>query len=232
MTDQVDLESPPIPQPSFPLNNVFENLDQSLFIDGSPLLLEYCHELWCECCQHTQVIVHETRDELRSILNHILERLKFLPIKTFLKICFQNSCIEFLAPSLRESTRQRGVVVPQVPEISQVLHDVDLQKQPIRFVTDKDGFVGADKHIHCGAFDITYMACLPNMVVMAPLIEAELINMVATTATIDDRPSREAMALVYLFLLTIKEFPSRFVLDFVYGLCLHHSISSLGDQVK
>ncbi|GJX46357.1 putative reverse transcriptase domain-containing protein [Tanacetum coccineum] len=114
----------------------------------------------------------------------------------------------------------------------QVLHDVDLQKQPIRFVTDRDGFVGANEHIHCGAFDITYMACLPNMVVMAPLIEAELINMVATTATINDRPSREAMALVYLFLLTIKEFPSRFVLDFVYGLCLHHSISSLGDQVK
>ncbi|GJT40089.1 probable 1-deoxy-D-xylulose-5-phosphate synthase 2, chloroplastic [Tanacetum coccineum] len=115
--------------------------------------------------------------------------------------------------------------------IHSVLHDVDLQKQPIRFVMDRDGFVRADEHIHCGAFDITYMACLPNMVVMAPLNEAELINMVATTVTINDRPSREAMALVYLFLLIIKEFPSRFVLDFVYGLCLHHSISSFGDQV-
>ncbi|GKB80450.1 MAK10-like protein [Tanacetum coccineum] len=108
-----------------------------------------------------------------------------------------------------------------------VVHDVDLQKLHIQFVMDRDGFVGADGPTHCGAFDITYMACLPNMVVMDHSNEAELINMVATTAAIDDRPSREAMALVYLFLLTIKEFPTRFVLDSVYGLYLHHSISSL-----
>ncbi|GKA31256.1 probable 1-deoxy-D-xylulose-5-phosphate synthase 2, chloroplastic, partial [Tanacetum coccineum] len=108
-----------------------------------------------------------------------------------------------------------------------VVHDVDLQKLHIQFVMDRDGFIGADGPTHCGAFDITYMACLPNMVVMDHSNEAELINMVATTAAIDDRPSREAMALVYLFLLTIKEFPTRFVLDSEYGLYLHHSISSL-----
>ncbi|PWA46220.1 1-deoxyxylulose 5-phosphate synthase [Artemisia annua] len=51
------------------------------------------------------------------------------------------------------------------------------------------GLVGADGHTHCGAFDTTYMACLPNMVVMAPSDETELINMVSTTAAIDDRPS-------------------------------------------
>nr|GEV07650.1 probable 1-deoxy-D-xylulose-5-phosphate synthase 2, chloroplastic [Tanacetum cinerariifolium] len=89
-----------------------------------------------------------------------------------------------------------------------VVRNVDLQKLPIRFVMDKGRFVRADGPTHCGAFDITYMACLPNTVVMAPSNEAELINMVATTATIDDRPSREAMALMYLFLLMIKEFPS------------------------
>ena len=49
--------------------------------------------------------------------------------------------------------------------------------------------VGADGATHCGAFDITYMACLPNMVVMAPSNEAELIHMIATSAAIDDRPS-------------------------------------------
>nr|XP_043627590.1 probable 1-deoxy-D-xylulose-5-phosphate synthase 2, chloroplastic [Erigeron canadensis] len=71
----------------------------------------------------------------------------------------------------------------------QVVHDVDLQKLPVRFALDRAGLVGADGPTHCGAFDTTFMACLPNMVVMAPSCEAELINMVATAATIDDRPS-------------------------------------------
>ncbi|KDP29794.1 hypothetical protein JCGZ_18729 [Jatropha curcas] len=71
----------------------------------------------------------------------------------------------------------------------QVVHDVDLQKLPVRFALDRAGLVGADGPTHCGAFDITYMACLPNMVVMAPSDEAELVHMVATAAAIDDRPS-------------------------------------------
>lgn len=71
----------------------------------------------------------------------------------------------------------------------QVVHDVDLQKLPVRFAMDRAGLVGADGPTHCGAFDITYMACLPNMVVMAPADEAELMHMVATAALIDDRPS-------------------------------------------
>ncbi|GJZ42731.1 probable 1-deoxy-D-xylulose-5-phosphate synthase 2, chloroplastic [Tanacetum coccineum] len=58
-----------------------------------------------------------------------------------------------------------------------------------RFVMDRDGFDGAEGPTHCGEFDITYMAYLPNMVVMAPSNEVELINTVATTASIDDRPS-------------------------------------------
>ncbi|KAI9194756.1 hypothetical protein LWI28_008944 [Acer negundo] len=71
----------------------------------------------------------------------------------------------------------------------QVVHDVDLQKLPVRFAMDRAGLVGADGPTHCGAFDVTYMACLPNMVVMAPSDEAELFHMVATAAAIDDRPS-------------------------------------------
>ncbi|CAI8583509.1 unnamed protein product [Vicia faba] len=71
----------------------------------------------------------------------------------------------------------------------QVVHDVDLQKLPVRFAMDRAGLVGADGPTHCGAFDITFMACLPNMVVMAPSDEAELMHMVATAAAIDDRPS-------------------------------------------
>ncbi|CAN6197150.1 unnamed protein product [Urochloa humidicola] len=71
----------------------------------------------------------------------------------------------------------------------QVVHDVDLQKLPVRFALDRAGLVGADGPTHCGAFDVAYMACLPNMVVMAPSDEAELMHMVATAAAIDDRPS-------------------------------------------
>ncbi|KAI4382076.1 hypothetical protein MLD38_008082 [Melastoma candidum] len=71
----------------------------------------------------------------------------------------------------------------------QVVHDVDLQKLPVRFAMDRAGLVGGDGPTHCGAFDITYMACLPNMVVMAPSDEAELMHMVATAACINDRPS-------------------------------------------
>lgn len=73
--------------------------------------------------------------------------------------------------------------------ILQVVHDVDLQKLPVRFAMDRAGLVGADGPTHCGSFDVTFMACLPNMVVMAPSDEAELFNMVATAAAIDDRPS-------------------------------------------
>ncbi|GLI66996.1 hypothetical protein VaNZ11_011093 [Volvox africanus] len=71
----------------------------------------------------------------------------------------------------------------------QIVHDVSLQKLPVRFVMDRAGLVGADGATHCGAFDVTYMASLPHMITMAPSNEAELINMVATAAAIDDVPS-------------------------------------------
>ncbi|XP_061349888.1 probable 1-deoxy-D-xylulose-5-phosphate synthase 2, chloroplastic [Gastrolobium bilobum] len=71
----------------------------------------------------------------------------------------------------------------------QVAHDVDIQKLPVRFALDRAGLVGADGPTHCGAFDTTFMACLPNMVVMAPSDETELMHMIATAAAIDDRPS-------------------------------------------
>lgn len=72
---------------------------------------------------------------------------------------------------------------------TQVVHDVSLQKLPVRFAMDRAGLVGADGPTHCGAFDITFMACLPYMVVMAPSDEEQLIHMVATANAIDDRPS-------------------------------------------
>lgn len=69
-----------------------------------------------------------------------------------------------------------------------MVHDVDQQKIPVRFVITSAGVVGSDGPLHCGAFDITFMSCLPNMIVMAPSDEVELMHMVATAAQINDRP--------------------------------------------
>jgi 1-deoxy-D-xylulose-5-phosphate synthase len=71
----------------------------------------------------------------------------------------------------------------------QVVHDVALQSLPVRFALDRAGLVGADGATHAGAFDIAYLGCLPNMVLMAAADEQELMHMVATAAAIDDRPS-------------------------------------------
>ena len=71
----------------------------------------------------------------------------------------------------------------------QVVHDVAIQKLPVRFAIDRAGLVGADGPTHAGSFDITYLSCLPNFIVMAASDEAELKHMVATAVQIDDRPS-------------------------------------------
>ena len=71
----------------------------------------------------------------------------------------------------------------------QVVHDVAIQRLPVRFAIDRAGLVGADGPTHAGAFDIAYLACLPDFVVMAAADEAELVHMVATAAALDDRPS-------------------------------------------
>jgi 1-deoxy-D-xylulose-5-phosphate synthase len=71
----------------------------------------------------------------------------------------------------------------------QVVHDIAIQHLPVRFAIDRAGLVGADGPTHAGAFDITYLSCLPDFVVMAASDEAELMHMVATAAAIDDRPS-------------------------------------------
>ncbi|MEP5937767.1 MAG: 1-deoxy-D-xylulose-5-phosphate synthase [Erythrobacter sp.] len=70
----------------------------------------------------------------------------------------------------------------------QVVHDVAIQNLPVRFAIDRAGLVGADGATHAGSFDITYLATLPNMVVMAAADEAELANMTYTAAEYDDGP--------------------------------------------
>jgi len=71
----------------------------------------------------------------------------------------------------------------------QVVHDVAIQKLPVRFAMDRAGLVGADGPTHAGSFDIAYLGCLPGFVLMAAGDEAELVHMVATQAALDDCPS-------------------------------------------
>ena len=71
----------------------------------------------------------------------------------------------------------------------QVVHDVALQSLPVRFAIDRAGLVGADGPTHAGSFDITYLSTLPNFVVMAASDESELVRMINTSVTINDRPS-------------------------------------------
>jgi 1-deoxy-D-xylulose-5-phosphate synthase len=71
----------------------------------------------------------------------------------------------------------------------QVMHDVVLQKLPVRFMMDRAGLVGADGATHAGSFDLAYLGCLPGIIVMAAGDEVELMHMVTTAAAIDDAPS-------------------------------------------
>jgi len=71
----------------------------------------------------------------------------------------------------------------------QLVHDVALQNLPVRFMMDRAGLVGNDGATHAGSFDLAYLSCIPNMVIMAAGDEAELMHMVATAAAYDDGPS-------------------------------------------
>ncbi len=71
----------------------------------------------------------------------------------------------------------------------QVVHDIAIQRLPVRFAIDRAGLVGADGPTHAGAFDVAYLGCLPGFVLMAAADEADLVHMVATQVAIDDRPS-------------------------------------------
>jgi 1-deoxy-D-xylulose-5-phosphate synthase len=70
----------------------------------------------------------------------------------------------------------------------QVVHDVALQKLPVRFALDRAGLVGADGATHAGAYDVAYLGCLPDMAIMAAADEAELVHMVATAVAYDAGP--------------------------------------------
>ena len=70
----------------------------------------------------------------------------------------------------------------------QVIHDIAIQNLPVRFAIDRAGFVGADGYTHHGSFDISYLICLPNFVIMAPSDECEFANMISTATQYDKGP--------------------------------------------
>nr|AFU75321.1 1-deoxy-D-xylulose-5-phosphate synthase 1 [Aquilaria sinensis] len=121
-------------------------------------------------------------------LNHFLHRF---PARCFDVGIAEQHAVTFAAGLACEGLKPFCAIYSSFMQraYDQVVHDVDLQKLPVRFAMDRAGLVGADGPTHCGAFDVTFMACLPNMVVMAPSDEAELFHMVATAAAINDRPS-------------------------------------------
>jgi 1-deoxy-D-xylulose-5-phosphate synthase len=116
--------------------------------------------------------------------------------KEFPKRCFDVAIAEqhgvtFCAGMATEGLKPFAVIYSTFLQraYDQIVHDVAIQSLPVRFAMDRAGLVGADGATHAGSYDITYLGCLPNFVLMAPSDERELMNMVATAATIDDRPS-------------------------------------------
>jgi 1-deoxy-D-xylulose-5-phosphate synthase len=115
--------------------------------------------------------------------------------KAFPERCFdvgiaEQHAVTFCAGMATEGMKPFAVIYSTFLQraYDQVVHDVAIQSLPVRFAMDRAGLVGADGQTHAGSFDIAYLGCLPNFVVMAPSDELELMHIVATAAEIDDRP--------------------------------------------
>ena len=103
----------------------------------------------------------------------------------------EQHCVTFAAGMATEGFKPFAAIYSTFLQraYDQIVHDVAIQRLPVRFAIDRAGLVGADGPTHAGSFDITYLATLPGFVVMAAADEAELVHMVHTAAMIDDRPS-------------------------------------------
>jgi 1-deoxy-D-xylulose-5-phosphate synthase len=116
--------------------------------------------------------------------------------KKFPKRCFdvgiaEQHAITFAAGLAAEGMRPFCAIYSTFLQrgYDQIVHDVALQRLPVRFAIDRAGLVGADGATHAGAYDLGFLGALPDTVIMAPSDEAELVRMIATAAAIDDRPS-------------------------------------------
>ncbi len=121
-------------------------------------------------------------------LNHFAKRF---PNRTFDVGIAEQHAVTFCAGLATEGFKPFAAIYSTFLQrgYDQLVHDVSIQGLPVRFILDRAGLVGADGATHAGSFDLAYLCCLPGFVVMAPADEAELMHMVATAASINDRPS-------------------------------------------
>jgi len=120
---------------------------------------------------------------------HLFEKVH--PDRTFDVGVAEQHAVTFAAGMATEGYRPFAAIYSTFLQrgYDQVVHDVAIQNLPVRFAIDRAGYVGADGATHCGAFDLSYLCCLPNFIVMAPSDEAELARMTVTAAGIDHAPS-------------------------------------------
>src|SRR5438477_439303 len=116
---------------------------------------------------------------------------KAFPERTFDVGIAEQHAVTFAAGLATEGSKPFAAIYSTFLQrgYDQVVHDVAIQRLPVRFALDRAGLVGADGPTHAGAFDLAYLGCLPGFVLMAAADEAELKHMVATAVAIDDRPS-------------------------------------------
>jgi 1-deoxy-D-xylulose-5-phosphate synthase len=115
---------------------------------------------------------------------------KTFPERTFDVGIAEQHAVTFAAGLAAEGLKPFAVIYSTFLQraYDQVVHDVAIQNLPVRFAMDRAGLVGADGATHAGSFDLAYLCCLPNFVVMAASDEAELMHMVATAAAYDGGP--------------------------------------------
>jgi 1-deoxy-D-xylulose-5-phosphate synthase len=116
---------------------------------------------------------------------------KEFPERTFDVGIAEQHAVTFAAGLATEGYKPFAVIYSTFLQraYDQVVHDVAIQRLPVRFAMDRAGLVGADGPTHAGSFDVAYLGCLPGFVLMAAADEADLAHMVATQVAIDDRPS-------------------------------------------
>ncbi len=116
---------------------------------------------------------------------------KAFPDRTFDVGIAEQHAVTFAAGLATEGYKPFAVIYSTFLQraYDQIVHDVAIQRLPVRFALDRAGLVGADGPTHAGSFDLAYLGCLPGFVLMAAADEAELVHMVATQVAIDDRPS-------------------------------------------
>jgi 1-deoxy-D-xylulose-5-phosphate synthase len=116
---------------------------------------------------------------------------KAFPERTFDVGIAEQHAVTFAAGLATEGYKPFAVIYSTFLQraYDQIVHDVAIQRLPVRFAIDRAGLVGADGPTHAGSFDLAYLGCLPDFVLMAAADEAELVHMVATAVAIDDRPS-------------------------------------------